>query len=60
MKTIQIPYYTSTMDLHVDEENLKAVIYSGTDEYKTGKTEAELVEEALLNPISQRERIRSC
>ena len=51
MKTIQIPYYTSTMDLHVEEENLKAVIYSGTDEYKTDKTEAELVEEALRNPI---------
>ena len=51
MKTIQIPYYTSTLDLHVEEENLKAVIYSGTDEYKTDKTEAELVEEALANPI---------
>ena len=51
MKTIQIPYYTSTMDLHVEEENLKAVIYSGTDEYKTDKTEADLVEEALRNPI---------
>ena len=46
MKTIQIPYYTSTLDIHVEEENLKAVIYSGTDEYKTDKTEAELVEEA--------------
>ncbi len=51
MKTIPIPYYTSAMDLHVDEANLKAVLYSGTDEYKTGKTEKELVEEALLNPI---------
>ena len=51
MRTIPIPYYTSTMDLHVDEKNLKSVIYSGTDEYKTGKTEAELVEEALQNPI---------
>lgn len=24
MKTISIPYYTSTLDLHVDEANLKA------------------------------------
>ena len=39
MKTIQIPYYTSTMDLHVEEKNLKALIYSGTDEFKAGKTE---------------------
>ena len=51
MKTIQIPYYTSTMDLHVEEKNLKALIYSGTDEFKAGKTEEELVKEALKNPI---------
>ena len=43
MRTISIPYYTSTMDIHVAEENLKAVIYSGTDEYKVDKTEKELV-----------------
>ena len=51
MKTIQIPYYTSHLDLHVAEENLKAVIYSGTDEFNAGKTEKELVEESLANPI---------
>ena len=51
MKTIKIPYYTSSMDLHVEEENLKAVIYSGTDEYQAKGTEAELVEEALAHPI---------
>ena len=39
------------MDLHVEEENLKAVIYSGTDEYQAKGTEAELVEEALAHPI---------
>ena len=51
MKTIAIPYYTSTMDLHIDESRLKALIYAGTDEYKSGKTEQELVEEALRSPI---------
>lgn len=51
MKTIKIPYYTSTLDLHVEEKNLKAVINAKTDEYATEKTEAELVEEALANPI---------
>ena len=51
MKTIPIPYYTSTLDLHVEEKNLKAVIYSGTDEYKTDNSEAELVEDALLHPV---------
>ena len=51
MKTIQIPYYTSTVDLHVEEKNLKALIYSRTDEFDAGKTEEELVREALKNPI---------
>ena len=51
MNTIKIPYYTSSMDIHVEDENLKAVIYSGTDEYQAKGTEAELVEEALANPI---------
>ena len=39
------------MDLHIDESRLKALIYAGTDEYKSGKTEQELVEEALRSPI---------
>lgn len=51
MKTIQIPYYTSSLELHVAEENLKAVITAKTDEYKADKSEAALVEEALANPI---------
>lgn len=51
MKTIQIPYYTSSLPLHVAEENLKAVITAKTDAYKTDKSEAALVEEALANPI---------
>jgi len=51
MKTIKIPYYTSTLDLHVQEENLEAVITAKTDEYVAEKSEAALVEEALANPI---------
>ena len=51
MKTIPIPYYTSTLDIHVDEKNLKTVIYSGTDEFDAGKTEEALIEEALAHPI---------
>ena len=34
MKTIKIPYYTSSLDLHVDEKNLEAVITARTDEYE--------------------------
>ena len=51
MKTIKIPYYTSSLDLHVEEEKLEAVIYAKTDSYDPGKSETELVEEALANPI---------
>lgn len=51
MKTFQIPYYRSTLDLHVAEENLKAAIYSGTDAFDAGKTEEELVLDALEHPI---------
>ncbi len=51
MKTFKIPYYTSTLDLHVDEANLEAEIYAKTDEYKADKSEDELVKEALQNPI---------
>lgn len=51
MKTIKIPYYTSSLDLHIQEENLEAVITAKTDEYVADKSEAALVEEALANPI---------
>lgn len=51
MKTIKIPYYTSSLDLHIREENLEAVITAKTDEYVAAKSEAALVEEALANPI---------
>ena len=51
MKTIKIPYYTSSLDLHIGEENLEAVITAKTDEYVAGKSEAALVEDALANPI---------
>lgn len=51
METIKVPYCRETMDLHVDEKNLKAVITAKMHEYDPGKTETELVQEALENPI---------
>ena len=47
MKTIQIPYYTSSLDLHVEESNLEAVITAKTDSFDPGMSEAALVEQAL-------------
>ncbi|MCF0109611.1 MAG: nickel-dependent lactate racemase [Erysipelotrichaceae bacterium] len=51
MKTIKIPYYTSSMDIHVADENLKEVITAKMHEYDPGKSEVELIREALENPI---------
>ncbi|MBR0131021.1 MAG: nickel-dependent lactate racemase [Firmicutes bacterium] len=51
MKTISIPYYTSALDLHVSEENLKAVITAKMHHLKPEKSEPELIRDALENPI---------
>lgn len=51
MKTFDIPYYTSSLPLHVEDKNLKAVLNSRTDTYDAGKSEADLVRDALEHPI---------
>ena len=51
IKTIALPYYTTTLDLHVDEKNLEAVMTAGLDSYDPGKGEEELVRDALEHPI---------
>lgn len=51
MRTIAIPYYTSTLDIHVAEENLKAVVTAQMHEYKADKSEEAILHEALENPI---------
>ena len=35
----------------MEEENLKAVMYANADDYQPGKTETEVIEEALEHPI---------
>lgn len=51
MKTLQIPYYTGHMTIHVPDKNLKTVITAKGDGYVPEKGEAELVQEALEHPI---------
>ncbi|WP_418710250.1 nickel-dependent lactate racemase [Allofournierella sp.] len=51
MKTIKIPYYTSSLELHVDEANLKAVVTAKMHQYKPPMGEAELVRDALAHPV---------
>lgn len=51
MRTIPIPYYTSSLDLHIEEKNLKAVITAKMHDYKAVKGEADIVRDALNAPI---------
>ena len=51
IRTISIPYYTSSMDLHVEEKNLKTVITAKTEDYVPEKSPKELIEDALEHPI---------
>ena len=50
-KTIPIPYYTSTLNLHVDEENLKAVLTAKMHGFHAEKTQEQLVLDALEHPV---------
>ena len=51
IRTISIPYYTSSMDLHVEEKNLRTVITAKTEDYVPEKSPKELIEDALEHPI---------
>ena len=51
MPTIPIPYDTSTLDLHVDQKNLTAVISAGSDAYHPNQSEEDLIRDALAHPI---------
>ncbi len=50
-KTIPIPYYTSTLDLHVEEENLKAVLTAKMHGFHVEKSQEQLVLDALEHPV---------
>lgn len=51
MAKIKIPYHKQILQIEVDDKNLAGVLESKAGEYKTSKTQEELVEEALDNPI---------
>ena len=51
MRSISIPYYTASLELHVPEENLEAVLTAKTEDYDPGMSETALVEAALAAPI---------
>ena len=51
MQTISIPYLHDHIDLHVEEQNLKAVLLPREWRAPEDKTERELILDALRNPI---------
>jgi len=51
MKTVKIPYYKSTLALHIAEKNIKAILRAKMHNYRPGKSEKEIIKEALANPI---------
>lgn len=50
-RTIPIPYYTSTLDLHVEEENLKAILTAKMHGFHAEKSQEQLVLDALEHPV---------
>lgn len=50
-RTIPIPYYTSTLTLHVEEENLKAVLTAKMHGFHAEKSQEQLVLDALEHPV---------
>ena len=51
MKTINLPYFKDYMPINVEEDNLKAVLVNRGAVREAGKSESEIVQEALENPI---------
>lgn len=50
-RTIPIPYYTSTLALHVEEGNLKAVLTAKMHGFHAEKSQEQLVLDALEHPV---------
>lgn len=50
-RTIPIPYYTSTLALHVEEENLKAVLTAKMHGFHAEKSQEQLVLDALEHSV---------
>ena len=47
----QLPYYKSTLPLHVPDKNLKHVLVNHAEEFHSDRSEADIVRDALAAPI---------
>lgn len=51
MAKIKIPYHKQMLEIEIEDKNLAGILESKAKEFKTTKTQEELVEEAMDNPI---------
>lgn len=54
MSIIKVPYSKQGMELNIPDENFAQILQSKAHSYRTIKTEQELVEESLDNPIGSK------
>ena len=53
MASFSLPYYKERLTLNVDDDRLAGVLTSRSEDYVAGKSQTELVRDALANPIGQ-------
>lgn len=51
MKKIQLPYFTKTLGIEIDEKNLKGILENKAHEFQPNLSQEQIVKESLSNPI---------
>jgi nickel-dependent lactate racemase len=51
MAKIKVPYNKQMLEIEIDDKNIAGILESKAEEYRSGRTQEELVEQALNNPI---------
>ncbi|MGN1032445.1 MAG: lactate racemase domain-containing protein, partial [Intestinibacter sp.] len=54
MATIHVPYSKTGMDLNIEDKNLLKVLTSKAHDFKPNKSESQLVEDSMDNPIGSK------
>ena len=54
MAKIHVPYSKTGMDLNIEDKNLLKVLTSKAHDFKPSKSESQLVEDSMDNPIGSK------
>ena len=54
MAKIHVPYSKTGMDLNIEDKNLLKVLTSKAHDFKPAKSESQLVEDSMDNPIGSK------